>query len=105
MRSGHEGWVRTVAVDPTNEWSLAQLLCLLQFGNFSRISVMLDEDGREGPEQCLFALIFFFDFLCSTCSCSRFASSGNDRLIKIWDLASGTSVPQAIEAEQVHLKD
>mmetsp|Transcript_11058 Transcript_11058/g.25314 ORF Transcript_11058/g.25314 Transcript_11058/m.25314 type:complete len:497 (-) Transcript_11058:115-1605(-) len=37
--SGHEGWVRTVAVDPTNEW---------------------------------------------------FASSGNDRLIKIWDLASGT---------------
>ena len=72
---------------------------------FSRISVMLDEDGREGPEQCLFALIFFFDFLCSTCSCSRFASSGNDRLIKIWDLASGTSVPQAIEAEQVHLKD
>jgi pleiotropic regulator 1 len=37
--SGHEGWVRCVAVDPTNEW---------------------------------------------------FASSGNDRLIKIWDLASGT---------------
>lgn len=37
--SGHEGWVRTVAVDPSNEW---------------------------------------------------FASSGNDRLIKIWDLASGT---------------
>jgi len=37
--SGHEGWVRTVAVDPTNEW---------------------------------------------------FASAGNDRLIKIWDLASGT---------------
>jgi len=37
--SGHEGWVRTIAVDPTNEW---------------------------------------------------FASSGNDRLIKIWDLASGT---------------
>jgi len=37
--SGHEGWVRTVACDPTNEW---------------------------------------------------FASSGNDRLIKIWDLASGT---------------
>jgi len=36
--SGHEGWVRTIAVDPTNEW---------------------------------------------------FASSGNDRLIKIWDLASG----------------
>ncbi|CAE8717963.1 unnamed protein product [Polarella glacialis] len=39
VMSGHEGWVRTVAVDPTNEW---------------------------------------------------FASSGNDRLIKIWDLASGT---------------
>lgn len=38
VMSGHEGWVRTVAVDPTNEW---------------------------------------------------FASSGNDRLIKIWDLASG----------------
>lgn len=38
IMSGHEGWVRTVAVDPTNEW---------------------------------------------------FASSGNDRLIKIWDLASG----------------
>jgi pleiotropic regulator 1 len=37
--SGHEGWVRTVCVDPTNEW---------------------------------------------------FATSGNDRLIKIWDLASGT---------------
>lgn len=37
--SGHEGWVRCIAVDPTNEW---------------------------------------------------FASSGNDRLIKIWDLASGT---------------
>merc|ERR1719247_1838560 len=37
--SGHEGWVRTLAVDPSNEW---------------------------------------------------FASSGNDRLIKIWDLASGT---------------
>jgi len=37
--SGHEGWVRTIAVDPTNQW---------------------------------------------------FASSGNDRLIKIWDLASGT---------------
>jgi pleiotropic regulator 1 len=37
--SSHEGWVRTIAVDPTNEW---------------------------------------------------FASSGNDRLIKIWDLASGT---------------
>lgn len=37
--SGHEGWVRTIAVDPSNEW---------------------------------------------------FASSGNDRLIKIWDLASGT---------------
>lgn len=36
--SGHEGWVRTIAMDPTNEW---------------------------------------------------FASSGNDRLIKIWDLASG----------------
>lgn len=27
---------------------------------FSKISVMLDEDGREGPEQCLFALMFFF---------------------------------------------
>jgi len=39
VMSGHEGWVRTVAVDPTNEW---------------------------------------------------FATSGNDRLIKIWDLASGT---------------
>ncbi|CAJ1374931.1 unnamed protein product [Effrenium voratum] len=39
VTSGHEGWVRTVACDPTNEW---------------------------------------------------FASSGNDRLIKIWDLASGT---------------
>mmetsp|Transcript_81522 Transcript_81522/g.239391 ORF Transcript_81522/g.239391 Transcript_81522/m.239391 type:complete len:499 (-) Transcript_81522:66-1562(-) len=39
VQSGHEGWVRTVAVDPTNEW---------------------------------------------------FASAGNDRLIKIWDLASGT---------------
>jgi len=37
--SGHEGWVRTVAVDATNQW---------------------------------------------------FASGGNDRLIKIWDLASGT---------------
>merc|ERR1711957_624347 len=37
--SGHEGWVRSVKVDPTNEW---------------------------------------------------FASTGNDRLIKIWDLASGT---------------
>eukprot|EP00747_Dinoflagellata_sp_TGD_P165526 gnl/TRDRNA2_/TRDRNA2_186898_c0_seq1.p1 gnl/TRDRNA2_/TRDRNA2_186898_c0~~gnl/TRDRNA2_/TRDRNA2_186898_c0_seq1.p1 ORF type:complete len:496 (-),score=84.46 gnl/TRDRNA2_/TRDRNA2_186898_c0_seq1:164-1651(-) len=37
--SGHEGWVRCLAVDPSNEW---------------------------------------------------FASSGNDRLIKIWDLASGT---------------
>jgi pleiotropic regulator 1 len=37
--SGHEGWVRTIAVDPTNEW---------------------------------------------------FASAGSDRLIKIWDLASGT---------------
>lgn len=37
--SGHEGWVRSIAVDPTNEW---------------------------------------------------FASTGNDRLIKIWDLASGT---------------
>jgi pleiotropic regulator 1 len=37
--SGHEGWVRCIAVDPTNQW---------------------------------------------------FASSGNDRLIKIWDLASGT---------------
>ena len=24
QRSGHEGWVRTVAVDPTNEWSRAQ---------------------------------------------------------------------------------
>lgn len=36
--SGHEGWVRSIAVDPTNEW---------------------------------------------------FASAGNDRLIKIWDLASG----------------
>merc|ERR1712086_979967 len=39
VMSGHEGWVRTLAVDPSNEW---------------------------------------------------FASSGNDRLIKIWDLASGT---------------
>lgn len=39
VTSGHEGWVRTLAVDPSNEW---------------------------------------------------FASSGNDRLIKIWDLASGT---------------
>jgi len=39
VQSGHEGWVRCIAVDPTNEW---------------------------------------------------FASSGNDRLIKIWDLASGT---------------
>jgi len=37
--SGHEGWVRSIAVDPTNQW---------------------------------------------------FASAGNDRLIKIWDLASGT---------------
>jgi len=37
--SGHTGWVRAVAVDPTNEW---------------------------------------------------FCTSGNDRLIKIWDLASGT---------------
>lgn len=37
--SGHEGWVRCVAVDPTNQW---------------------------------------------------FASAGNDRLVKIWDLASGT---------------
>jgi len=39
VHSGHEGWVRSVKVDPTNEW---------------------------------------------------FASCGNDRLIKIWDLASGT---------------
>lgn len=38
VMSGHEGWVRTLAVDPSNEW---------------------------------------------------FASSGNDRLIKIWNLASG----------------
>lgn len=37
--SGHQGWVRTLAVDPTNEW---------------------------------------------------FASGGNDRIIKIWDLATGT---------------
>eukprot|EP00386_Alphamonas_edax_P005604 GDKI01018192.1.p1 GENE.GDKI01018192.1~~GDKI01018192.1.p1 ORF type:complete len:485 (-),score=132.42 GDKI01018192.1:300-1613(-) len=37
--SGHQGWVRCLAVDPSNEW---------------------------------------------------FASAGNDRLIKIWDLASGT---------------
>lgn len=37
--SGHQGWVRALSVDPTNEW---------------------------------------------------FASGGNDRLIKIWDLASGT---------------
>lgn len=39
VHSGHEGWVRSVKVDPTNEW---------------------------------------------------FASCANDRLIKIWDLASGT---------------
>jgi len=39
VHSGHEGWVRSVKVDPTNEW---------------------------------------------------FASCSNDRLIKIWDLASGT---------------
>lgn len=37
--SGHQGWVRTLAVDPSNEW---------------------------------------------------FASGGNDRIIKIWDLATGT---------------
>eukprot|EP00397_Hematodinium_sp_SG-2012_P036909 GEMP01039910.1.p1 GENE.GEMP01039910.1~~GEMP01039910.1.p1 ORF type:complete len:488 (+),score=90.39 GEMP01039910.1:25-1488(+) len=58
--SGHQGWVRTVAVDPSNEW---------------------------------------------------FCTSGNDRLIKIWDLASGTlklsltghsSTIRAIEVDDRH---
>lgn len=58
--SGHTGWVRTVAVDPTNEW---------------------------------------------------FCTSGNDRLIKIWDLASGTlklsltghsSTVRALEVDERH---
>jgi len=58
--SGHTGWVRTVAVDPTNEW---------------------------------------------------FCTSGNDRLIKIWDLASGvlklsltghSSTIRALEVDHRH---
>ena len=71
LRSGHEGWVRTVAVDPTNEWRIAQV-----------VSVEW--------EVCLLNVVAVLAL--------RFASSGNDRLIKIWDLASGTYRSEPIVA-------